>query len=319
MTSLSVTPGIRIEDVVVGERARKDMGDIPALMASIQELTLLQPIAVTPDNQLVFGARRLEACRRLGWKAIPFVVLRNMDDALAMHKAERDENTCRKNMTPSELMVMTRTIDKLMAERGREAMAAGGGDKRSDAARDRVMPTGTTRSESPEPHRTNDKVAAAVGMSPREYARIKRVHTAANDEDEHPEVRKVAQQAMQSLDDGSISANQADNRMRVARINATEPTVDKPVLRVVPETPGDARNTGRKSINRSAAKQRDVMERACLALEGLADALKVIDRLQPEITATEAAQWKARLMKTTGAIRHVVNTALRERIESETA
>jgi ParB family chromosome partitioning protein len=48
------------------------MGDLSALAASIAEVGLLQPIGVSADGELVFGERRLRACRDLlGWTEIP--------------------------------------------------------------------------------------------------------------------------------------------------------------------------------------------------------------------------------------------------------
>ena len=35
------------------------------------------------------------------------------DDALSLLRAERDENTCRKNMTPEELIDMTTAIEEM--------------------------------------------------------------------------------------------------------------------------------------------------------------------------------------------------------------
>jgi ParB family chromosome partitioning protein len=64
---------------------------VEELMQSIQAQGLLQPIMVRPvgDNswELVFGNHRLEACRRLGWKAIPCSVC-EMDDAKAFMTVE---------------------------------------------------------------------------------------------------------------------------------------------------------------------------------------------------------------------------------------
>ena len=61
------------------------------LMQSIQAQGLLQPIMVRPLDdsswELVFGNHRLEACRRLGWKAIPCSVC-EMDDAKAFMTVE---------------------------------------------------------------------------------------------------------------------------------------------------------------------------------------------------------------------------------------
>ena len=65
-------PGMRpIDSIVVGERLRKDMGDLEGLARSIAEIGLLHPIIITPDGQLVVGERRLRACKLLGWRTIP--------------------------------------------------------------------------------------------------------------------------------------------------------------------------------------------------------------------------------------------------------
>ena len=63
---------VRIADVLIGNRHRKAMGNIARLAASIDEQGLLQPIGITVANDLVFGDRRLRACRDiLGWETIP--------------------------------------------------------------------------------------------------------------------------------------------------------------------------------------------------------------------------------------------------------
>jgi hypothetical protein len=62
---------LRINDIIFGERFRKDLGDIESLKLSISEIGLLQPIVVTEKNELVAGARRLEACKQLGWTEMP--------------------------------------------------------------------------------------------------------------------------------------------------------------------------------------------------------------------------------------------------------
>lgn len=66
---------MRIEDIRVGERHRKELGDVGALAASIKDIGLLHPIVVTPDGRLIAGERRIEACKRLGWLEIPVRVI----------------------------------------------------------------------------------------------------------------------------------------------------------------------------------------------------------------------------------------------------
>src|SRR5262245_47219468 len=64
-----------VDQIRVGERHRKDLGDIDALAANIQRVGLLQPIVVTPDGFLLCGERRLRAAKLLGWKMIPVTIV----------------------------------------------------------------------------------------------------------------------------------------------------------------------------------------------------------------------------------------------------
>jgi ParB family chromosome partitioning protein len=64
-----------IADIRVGRRHRKDMGDIAELAASMAELGLLQAIGVRPNNELIWGERRLRAAQQLGWTTIPVKVM----------------------------------------------------------------------------------------------------------------------------------------------------------------------------------------------------------------------------------------------------
>jgi hypothetical protein len=50
----------RIEYIIIGNRFRKDLGDLDSLAKSIAEIGLLHPIAIAENNELVAGQRRLE-------------------------------------------------------------------------------------------------------------------------------------------------------------------------------------------------------------------------------------------------------------------
>jgi ParB family transcriptional regulator, chromosome partitioning protein len=65
-----------IAAIKVGKRHRRDLGDIDALAASIEDIGLLHPIIVNEDGLLLAGARRLAACKRLGWKKIPVNIVK---------------------------------------------------------------------------------------------------------------------------------------------------------------------------------------------------------------------------------------------------
>ena len=74
-----IKTNIPIEDVIVEERIRKDLGDIQGLAKNIREIGLLNPITVRKVKdgyKLLAGHRRLQACKSLGWKEIPARILR---------------------------------------------------------------------------------------------------------------------------------------------------------------------------------------------------------------------------------------------------
>ena len=49
----------RVDEIVVGERHRRDLGDIASLAANVAELgLLLHPIVIRPDGTLIAAERR---------------------------------------------------------------------------------------------------------------------------------------------------------------------------------------------------------------------------------------------------------------------
>lgn len=103
-----------ISAIQIGERHRTEMGDIEGLARSIEALGLLQPIGITHDNVLIFGERRLRACRDiLGWTEIETRVL----DMPRIVVGENAENEVRKDFTPSERVAIAQAIASEFEER----------------------------------------------------------------------------------------------------------------------------------------------------------------------------------------------------------
>lgn len=125
---------VTVDSIIVGDRHRKDAGDLDALAASIHQLGLLQPITVTPDRVLVCGWRRLEAVKRLGWESIKVWVRSGISDPVTTLLAERDENTQRKDYTPLEKEALYREIKGLLREDAerRQAETRFGGARRNE-------------------------------------------------------------------------------------------------------------------------------------------------------------------------------------------
>src|SRR5690348_356793 len=99
---------MNIKAIRIGKRHRRQIGDVRSLAASIARVGLLHPVVVDSTGRLVAGARRLAAVRSLGWRDVPVRIIRNLSDAAAALRAERDENTERKAFLPSELVSIAR-------------------------------------------------------------------------------------------------------------------------------------------------------------------------------------------------------------------
>jgi ParB family chromosome partitioning protein len=103
---------IKIEDIKVRKRIRKDLGDVHQLAESMQKYGLLCPIIVSKSNELIAGRRRLEAARTLGWKTVAVTVLER-DDDIEKLEMEIDENVVRKDFTTDELADGYVVLEKL--------------------------------------------------------------------------------------------------------------------------------------------------------------------------------------------------------------
>src|ERR1039457_3539068 len=105
---------MRIEQIQIGFRYRKDLGDLRPLVDSIAEVGLLHPVVVTPEGRLIAGQRRLEACRLLGWMEVPVTVV----DLYQAARGEAHENFVRKDLLPSEIVALKRAIEPLERRAG---------------------------------------------------------------------------------------------------------------------------------------------------------------------------------------------------------
>lgn len=165
---------MKIAEIKIGRRARKDPGDIQSLARSIEKTGLIHPIAVGPDGSLIAGFRRIEAFKLLGCDEIPHRVIDNIDDAMKILQAERDENTERKPFNPSEALDLAERLEplerKAAKDRQRNAGRSHGRGKASIAPDKLSEPIKGTAS---------DRVAQAVGLSRHTLTKIKAVTEAA--------------------------------------------------------------------------------------------------------------------------------------------
>lgn len=155
---------VKVNQIKVDERYRKDLGDIDELKRSIEEDGLISPIAVREtDNgyELLAGERRLTAVRQLGWPEIEVRLYEGELTELKRKQIELEENINRKDMTWQEEAFLKREIHNLrLAIHGKKTSTSPNADGWS--LRDTAKLMGVTH-----PMITNDiKLAEAVESFP---------------------------------------------------------------------------------------------------------------------------------------------------------
>lgn len=160
-----------VADIIVANRTRKEIGELLNLTCSIERVGLLHPVVLNAKHELIAGGRRLAAVKKLGWATIPTVIVGNLEDAILALAAERDENTCRKPWTASELAEMGRRLEELerpKAEERKRAVQFGSED-------------GEGNFPSPSAGQTRDIVGEALGVSGKTYEKAKAIADTAID------------------------------------------------------------------------------------------------------------------------------------------
>lgn len=118
---------VRLNLIKIGERTRKDLGDIAKLAESIEQIGLLQPIGIDANYRLIFGERRYRALELLGREKIQARIVH----VKSLLQAEHAENEIRKDFTPSERVAIAKAIEnelKAMERRGRPKTETGQGE-----------------------------------------------------------------------------------------------------------------------------------------------------------------------------------------------
>lgn len=112
---------VKCNEIKIGERVRQDLGDIDSLANSINIHGLLQPIGITKDNELVFGERRLAACKALEHEEIEVIVI----DSDELLECETTENVDRKGFVMSERVAIRKIFKEKEIEKRGKMIAKG--------------------------------------------------------------------------------------------------------------------------------------------------------------------------------------------------
>jgi len=107
---------IALPEIIIGDRARKEMGDFKALVKDIETRGILQSITVLRQAdgkfKLLAGERRLKAAEKLGLDSIPAIICENIDE-LEELAIELSENTSRLDFSWEEEVQLRYAIDSL--------------------------------------------------------------------------------------------------------------------------------------------------------------------------------------------------------------
>lgn len=103
---------LKLVDIVIGDRWRKDYGDIEELVQSIREKGIIQPVTIDSNYNLLAGGRRCAAAVICGLVNIP-VIIRDFIDETDSREIELIENIHRKGFTWQEEATLTAEIDRL--------------------------------------------------------------------------------------------------------------------------------------------------------------------------------------------------------------
>ena len=105
---------VLIENIKIGKRIRKELGNLDALKKSMNKYGLINPIVINSKNELLAGYRRYSAAKELGWVDIEANIM-NVNKALDILEIEMEENIARKDFTQTELFEGLKVKKKLLA------------------------------------------------------------------------------------------------------------------------------------------------------------------------------------------------------------
>lgn len=103
---------VKIEDIKIKDRVRKDLGNLDDLKDSLKTYGLLNPVTINSKYELIAGQRRLEAAKALGWTSINANILSELTEIQEL-EIELEENNQRKEFLNEELLEGYKRLEKL--------------------------------------------------------------------------------------------------------------------------------------------------------------------------------------------------------------
>src|SRR5574339_359044 len=113
------TTSLPRNEIKIGDRFRKDYGEVDKLVKSIQTYGLIHPPCVDREGNLIAGGRRMAAIDILGWQTVPVTFFEALTER-QRRILEMEENVQRKSMTWQEECLAIYEIHQLQVAEGIE-------------------------------------------------------------------------------------------------------------------------------------------------------------------------------------------------------
>jgi DNA modification methylase len=110
---------LNIDEILVEDRVRREMGDLDELCNSIKSVGLIQPIVINRENKLIAGERRLRALRKLSITELVHeihYVFNDELDPLRLKSMEIEENVKRKSLSWQEEILAKKRLLEILQE-----------------------------------------------------------------------------------------------------------------------------------------------------------------------------------------------------------
>lgn len=219
-----------IDSIQVGDRHRRETGDLKPLMDSLERVGLLQPVTITPGGYLICGFRRLEAARKLGWNNLRVWVRSGLSDDLTRLLAERDDNITHKPLSAYEAAQLYDEMFTLIQEdanRRQRATRFGAANHDNSAESNGGAESASPESEPLGPARRR---AAELITGTASYTRLSQIvemERVAADTSRRPAVRKVAADELERIrNGGAVDPGYQRVRAVIAAAEAEPPDED---------------------------------------------------------------------------------------------
>jgi len=191
---------MNISNIRVGNRFRRDLGNVDDLVESIKNNGLIHPVTITKDGLLIAGIRRIEAFKKLG---IEDIQVHGIDIPI-IENGEIDENLVRKDFTVEE---------KVDIKRYRELIEPSFQGQRNDLLQLRgKFPKSDT-------NQRRERIAKSTGVSYKTLSKLEEIVDAARQKP------KQFGQLPKKIDSGQMSVSKAS--MLIQRENKKQELLEK--------------------------------------------------------------------------------------------